>query len=300
MTRLGVLDLGSNTFHLLIVDYDYASKRFAEVFRKRIFIGLSKSGLVNIPSDRILNAKAAIRTFHAHCIEYDVKKIKLVGTSIFRRAKNIQPLIAYCYDTFGEIVEIVDGEREGRLILEGISFNRRINEPSLIMDIGGGSVEWIVYQNKAQIEVFSFPIGVGELYARFHKEEPISKINIQRAKSYILEVAKPFFEFIEEIDFIEFIGTSGPFEIVKLMKRSESLEYMVEKEDFVLFSNELLSMNRAERLYLPGMPEERVDLTVVAVILISIVLEYARVDHIFVVPFGIKEGVLSELIKNEL
>jgi len=119
--RLAVIDLGSNTFHLLIVDLDVNNQVFSEVLRLREYVYLAQSGIEELSSQAVLRGLKGLALFLEKAKEYSVTKFKIIGTSAIRSASNGGAFVDQVYADFGLKIEVVDGQREAQLIYKGIT-----------------------------------------------------------------------------------------------------------------------------------------------------------------------------------
>ncbi len=298
--KIGIVDLGSNTFHILISESNTEGS-FSEVFRERVFVGLSEGGVDLIKDEKIKLGLEICHHFKLKLEQYEVESFKVVGTAVLRKANNRADFIKPCKSIFGQTIEIIDGDREAELIYKGV---KQLGLPmisSVIMDIGGGSVEYICVSHGKMVWSQSFSIGVGILHTMFHKNEPILSIDISRCKKFIIEVLAPLTQFTNNIEIIELIGASGSFEVVKDVYdyNHENITYEVAISDLKELAHRIISADYEERIAIKGIPEQRAKLIVVAMILIEVTLEILSPDKLIVSPYAIKEGLLSELNKYE-
>ncbi|MCY4419394.1 MAG: phosphatase, partial [Cytophagales bacterium] len=142
--RIAVLDLGTNTFHLIIADS--SEKGYDIVRRKRVFMQIGR-GIEDgyFTSQCELRILSVISEFSRQMREEGVEYSLAVGTSAFRRAENAFQILDRILESTGIRVEIISGAEEAVLIYEGVRFGGLLGEGlSLLMDIGGGSTEFII------------------------------------------------------------------------------------------------------------------------------------------------------------
>jgi len=180
-------------------------------------------------------------------------------------------------------------------------------EPALIMDIGGGSVEFIICNH---IEVFwmqSFEIGAQRLLDKFHKHDPILERDIEKLDDYL---RKELEELKVKMDIYQphhLIGSSGTFDTLmdinyqeKGVEKPDDIAFSLSLDDFDSIYNEIIHKTRDERMAIPGMIEMRVDMIVVAVCLIQFLIENNEFIDIKVSTYALKEGLLDAIVSNEL
>ncbi|RMG84061.1 MAG: exopolyphosphatase, partial [Bacteroidetes bacterium] len=301
MSRYAVIDLGTNTFHLLIVEKSTPDAPPVEVYRERRFVKLAEAGIEKIGPEPWKRGIETIEAYAQKIKEWKVGHVRAVGTAALREAENGAAFIREIFDRTGIAIELISGEEEARLIYLGvraaISENGAAN---LIMDIGGGSVEFIFFDQKGIQKAFSFPVGVAVLYRKFHRHEPILPEEINALETFLTQTLKPLIEELPRHTSLRLIGASGAFEVVENMletrRRSGPVAY-APASDFSKIYSRVVGASLEERLQMEGIPAIRADLIVVAFILIRFILERADIKEIVVCDYALKEGVLFEMFE---
>ena len=150
--RIAVIDLGTNTFNLLIVEVN-SDKTYSHVFQTKISVKLAEGGMnegviAEIPFQR---GMAAFKTHFETTKKYKVDKVFAFATSAIRSTKNGQLFVEQAKEETGIDIQIISGDREAELIYYGVhSAVEMDDDASLIIDIGGGSTEFII-ANKNRI-----------------------------------------------------------------------------------------------------------------------------------------------------
>jgi len=297
--RYGVIDLGTNTFHLLISEKS-AAGNIVELFRERIFVKLGEDGIETIGDAPFQRALAAIHSLKATLDLYKVNHIKAFGTAALRTASNGNKFIDKIRDETGIQIKLIPGDEEARLIHLGVIQAVRLNnENGLIMDIGGGSVEFIVANSQGVIWAQSFPIGVSVLFRKFHKTDPITFEEIEKVEDHLETILIPLLGIlnIHETPFL--IGASGTFDVLDIIlsrQRISSIHSIVEVQDFYPLYQQFLNTTLSERLQMEKLPESRAEMIIVAMILINFILKKANIKQISISAYAMKEGILSEMI----
>ena len=298
--RYGVIDLGTNTFHLLISEQN-SDGLLTELHRERIFVKLGEEGIETIGQQAFQRALDAIHSFKAILDEFQVKKVNAFGTAALRTASNGEAFISRIKDETGIDVKLIQGDEEARLIhlgvIKAVPLN---NENGLIMDIGGGSVEFIIANGEGVIWAQSFPIGVSVLFREFHESDPITSSEIETVEEYLESTLQPLFEVLKIHETPILIGASGTFDVLDTLlsnQRISSLHSIVEVDDFYPLYKKFLKTTLPQRLQMEKLPPSRAEMIIVALILINLVLQKANIRHIAVSAYAMKEGILHEMIE---
>ncbi len=298
--KIAVIDLGTNTFHLLIVESNHFS--WEEIYRERKYIHLAEEGIETIGKAAFQRATDALQSFSRICEEYQITKVKACGTAALRTATNGPLFVQNIFESFNLKIEIIDGIQEAKLIAQGVLLAIPPSERSkLIMDIGGGSVEFILIRNNQLIWSQSFPIGVAVLKKMFHHSEPIAIPELNRLNAFLADQLVPLQNVLKQETALDLIGASGTFDV--LQKMISQVDFgqnysQLNLAEFDPLANELIHMDLVTRNVFPNLPNERAQLIVVALVLIKHVFNLHSFENLYVSRYAMKEGILSELIKS--
>lgn len=297
--KYAVIDLGTNTFHLLVAEKT-VDLSFKELHRQRFFVKLAEEGIETIGDAPLARGFHALKTFRAILDELGVKKVKAIGTAALRTATNGPSFIQEVNQKYDIQIELIDGNREAELIYKGVRQAVPFQEKNyLIMDIGGGSVEFIIANKDEVFWAQSFPIGVAVLFKKFHQSEPIAAQEVVDLQAFLNDFLTPLYLALEEFKANTLVGASGTFDVLEyILAKDQQLDNhaFVQVADFEPLYQLLLKTTKDERFAMQSIPDTRADMIVVAVILIDFILRNANIEEIIVSNFALKEGILSELI----
>jgi len=205
-------------------------------------------------------------------------------------------------ETTGIEIQKISGNREAELIYKGIQLSFPFdNTPSMIMDIGGGSVEFIIANQERVFYAASFKIGVGVLSKKFHTIDPIPSDKIASLKEFLNNELAPLCEKLKVHMPQILIGASGTFDVLEsILPRHplSSTANILDTSNLLAFSIDVMAKTIEQRKKIEGIPDTRADLIVVALILINFVLEKHTFDQLVVSKYSMKEGMLSEMMNG--
>jgi len=298
MKKFAVIDLGTNTFHLLIVSSN-SEDSFSELYRERKFIKLGENGVECIGDAPYLRGINALVSFKKILDSHLVDDVRVFGTAALRTASNGKQFVKEVKEKTNLNITLISGDEEARLIYLGVrqavSFG---TDMGMIMDIGGGSVEFIIANKEEIFWAQSFPIGVSVLKNKFHNTEPISKEEIGDIGKHLDETLGPLKIALKDYPVNNLIGASGTFDVLELMlvqKKLSEVHSEVRASDFDPLYQKLLKTTLDERLQMSNLPNDRADMIIVALVLIDYILKLARIEKITVSAYAMKEGMLSEM-----
>ncbi len=297
--RSAVIDLGTNTFHLLIADPD-AEGSFREVHRVQSYTKLGFGGIQFIEPAFFERGITVLREFRSDLDRFEVQALRAFGTAALRTASNGGHFVQKALEEAGIPITVIDGQEEARLIYRGVSLACPFmgEEPMLIMDIGGGSVEFILVDAGGMRWAQSFPVGVAVLYRRFHHHEPILQEEKQALYSFLEETLHPLFQVLQANPVRYLVGAAGAFDVVEGMitGRWASNPFVeIPVGGFPELFERVTRATLEERRYMENLPIQRADLIVVGFLLIEFILRNAGISKLGVSHYSLKEGMLREM-----
>ncbi len=301
---LASIDIGSNSIRLFIGDvkdgrilhirYERAVTRLAS--------GLTEGGLLRKPNTE--KTLSVLKGFLEITKAYKVSAIKAVGTSALREAQNAGDFLKRVSAETGLEVEVITGRREAGLTALGVMASLEKKVPPFIVDIGGGSTEWILSDGKKVLSCGSQPVGVVKLHERHIRSDPPSPPEIasmnKELKDAATAVAKEAGGLIHEDT--TFIGTAGTATTVaaidlgleeyawqKVHMHEIGIGRLIELRDM------LTALPLRERLKTKGLEPGRADLIIPGIHFIISLMQTLGRDRLTVSDHGLLEGALIEL-----
>jgi len=303
MKKVAIIDMGTNTFHLLIAET--AAGNFHIIHREKVPVKLGVGGINQhlITDAAIARAFATMKAFKQTLEEAGVTRVLAFGTSALRNAVNGVEVTKKIEAETNIKANIISGLQEAEYICFGTRAGIAMgNSKHLIMDIGGGSVEFIIANQSEIFWSHSFEIGGQRLLERFQKHDPILPEEINSLFAYVDSELKPLVEQLKRHQPKTLVGSSGTFDTLSDIycfrndiPVTEAPETPFSLNAFDEIYEELLVKDRAARMQIPGMIEMRVDMIVVACCLIKHLLRVHPFDAIRVSSYSLKEGVLATL-----
>jgi exopolyphosphatase/guanosine-5'-triphosphate,3'-diphosphate pyrophosphatase len=306
--RLALIDMGTNTFHLLIVE-DRPGQPPHPLVRTKVGVrlgegGISKGEIAPLPYARALQT---VRGFKEEIELHQVTEVRATATSAMRVSRNGPDLVRDILETTGIQVEVIAGEREAELIAKGIRQAVPLGQAKhLLMDIGGGSVEFIIANEDTIFWKQSFEIGAQRLLDKFFPEPSgvLPREQMQAELEYLATTLLPLTAAVAAHGPLAgLVGSSGSFDTLAdlsggQVRREADLppSSSLPLADFEQHFAQLLTLDHEGRVALPGMFPMRADMLVVASIIVKYVLTTYGLTQITTSAFALKEGLLAELL----
>ena len=296
--RVAVLDLGTNTFHLLIVDIE--DGRFFNIYQERIYSKLGQEGTDCIGKEPYKRGIEALSHFSQIIIDHKVEHIKALGTQALRQASNGKAFRDDVFSKFNISIEVIDGLAEADYIYKGVcQAIPQQSESFLIMDIGGGSVEFIIADSHNVVYKDSFKIGLSPLHAIADISDVAAVDDVVALHKWLAGQLSRLYSAVQQYQPKFLVGSAGAFEVLvslsdATLEESNYVDISIEKISELYV--QILGSTKTEKLSMHGLPKERVDYISAAFVLIWHIIDTVQPSKILVSKFAMKEGALSTFL----
>jgi exopolyphosphatase / guanosine-5'-triphosphate,3'-diphosphate pyrophosphatase len=307
--RVAVLDLGSNSFHLLVVDVSPAGA-FIEVARERELLGLggivARTGAIGDADAEV--AERLMRRFRATIERNGTELVLPVATQAFREAADGRAVVDRLGVALDEKIRVIDGETEARLAFLGMRAGIDTGEgPLLAMDLGGGSLEFAHGDRTGADWTASAPLGGTRLTAALVDHDPPSATERAELEATIRGHLAPLRRALGDRPVDHHViagGTVRALARVAAARRAPDPRHgvhgMVLGRDEVVGLDQLLATTpRESRLLIPEIKERRVDALPAAAAVIAAIVDVFGIERLTVSEWGLREGAIVEALGIE-
>jgi exopolyphosphatase / guanosine-5'-triphosphate,3'-diphosphate pyrophosphatase len=291
-----VIDLGTNTFNLCIARISLNDIEILHSEKEGVALGLKGINNQNIHHEAIERAIKTLGHFKKVCKDFGVESIRAIGTSAIRDASNRLDLIDEVSQKLNILIEVISGEKEAQLIHKGVAWTFPFREKAVIMDIGGGSTEFILADQSGILNLCSLDIGLSRLIQSRQFKDPLSIEDVEYVKNWFSSKAN---ESLKNFKASILIGASGSFETFYEMifyktfpKNHQAIQ--IEIEQVKIVCNVLIRSTQHEREVHPFIIPIRRKMAPFAAIKTLWIIDILNVEKVFVSPCALKEGVLLE------
>ena len=295
--RLGVLDVGSNTIHLQVMDaHPGARPTPATNFKTelRLTEHLNDSG--EISNDGILLLHDAIKGAVEHARESKTEEILAFATSAIRDAKNGTEIIKNINLEFEIDLQIMSGDEEARMTF--LAARRWLGWSAgrlLVVDIGGGSLEIAIGDDEHPDATISLPLGAARLTRDFLKGDPFSPKSIKNLETYVDEVLQDSLPYEIKLHSADhFVATSKTFRTLARLTDhwySDSPKTL-EHRALVAAIEKLKDLSNSQRSSLPGVSASRAKQLLAGAIVAEAVMSHLKIEKVEICPWALREGIV--------
>lgn len=304
--RVCVIDLGTNSFHAIIVDA-YPNGAYKVVDRMKEMVRLGRKGLVTgrLPDDAMDRGMRAMRRINILAEGWGAKEYLAFATSAIREAENGGAFIRRVYDEIGVRIRAISGDKEARLIYQGVKRAVDITGPALVIDIGGGSVEFIVGTSDEIWFATSLKVGAARMTEQFVASDPLSTEDQQAMRAHIEQETAPVVEVARQHGVDTIVGSSGTVKSLArvCLVRSGAADDSVFHQDisvppFREALQAIIAADRTERGRMEGIGPKRVRQIGAGAVLMDVVTEQLPVERLHISPHALREGMVEHFIAN--
>ena len=305
--RVGTIDIGTNSMRLLIADYknNKIENREKYINTTRIGQGVDKEGYIT--EEAMQRNLKALKEFSDKCKEEKCEKVYCMGTSALRDSKNGQDFVNRAKELTNIDVKIICGDEESNLgfmgVLEGTDGNKK--DDILVIDIGGGSTEFIIGNEEGIKFCKSENVGALRMTEKFITTDPISDEEFNAMTDFIEETISSTLDNIKHMHISKLVGIGGA--ITSLSAMNQQLEVysmekvhnsVVTKKDLEKILQNLKNMTLNDKKTIKGLQPKRADIITAGVKILHIIMEKLEFETIVISEYDNLEGLLCQKSKN--
>ncbi len=307
-SALAAIDIGTNSFHLVVARPTTAIA-FEIIAREKevVRLGSGSGDMKKLAPDAIERGIAALTRFRKVADISDAP-IRAIATSAVREAHNRDEFVRRARDEAGVDIEVVSGVEEARLIHLGVLQDVPAADQRLVLiDIGGGSTEFVVAKGPEMLEARSLKLGAIRLTDRFFAEEPITSSQVKECRIHIQAYLGPVVREVERHGFDLAIGSSGTILNLAEMARQRRGESGRLVSNATFTRKELGKVVDAlvdaptakKRTKVPGLDAKRADIIVAGALLLEEAFDALGIEAMTVSDYALREGLVLDALQRQ-
>jgi exopolyphosphatase/guanosine-5'-triphosphate,3'-diphosphate pyrophosphatase len=303
--KAAVIDMGTNTFHLVIAELSAAGVEVIYKINLPVQLGQGRINENIIIPEAFERGINALEGFKKEIDKQQAEVVIATATSAVRSAGNGKDFVDAARERADIAIQVLSGEEEAAFIFNGVKATGLITERSLIMDIGGGSTEFIFCDPvEGQLWKKSYNIGAARLMQAYFHSDPISTEDLANVNNRLEEELPDLIDACRKYQPTQLIGSAGAFETFAGMlshgidvKAVSSAE--INLESYMQLSQRLISSSHAERQAMPDLIPLRVDMIVLASILTNYIIAHSGVKRLSLSTYDLKMGILYQTWEDQ-
>jgi exopolyphosphatase/guanosine-5'-triphosphate,3'-diphosphate pyrophosphatase len=308
--KIAVIDLGTNTFNLLIAEVmNNSTINILLSTKEGVKLGeggINKKFITDAAFQRGLDTVGR----HMERIKpYEVDKVLAFATSAIRDAVNGKEFTTELKNKYNLEIKIISGDKEAELIYAGVKQTLSFRgKRFIILDIGGGSNEFIIANDEGILWKRSFKLGMARLLEKFRPSDPISPAETETIEQYLTGELQELFARVNEFKPEIFVGASGSFDsFVALLvadgllsPKNGNFIHSMPLEVYHLLHKKIIQSTSTEREQMQGLEPVRRDMIVLATIFVNFVLKKTGLTIMYQSGYSLKEGAVLDIANGRL
>lgn len=299
---IAAADIGSNSFHLVVARYTHGELRVIDRLREsvRLAAGLRKDG--SLDRERRELAFSCLARFGQRLAGLPPGRVRAVATNAVRQLASPQAFLLPAETALGHPIEVVSGREEARLIYQGVARGLPASDKlRLVIDIGGGSTEFIIGRGHEALERESLQVGCIASTLRFFED---GKITPRRWKQALAEIGVEMQQFgahYRERGWSEAIGSSGTMKAIgSIVQANGWAEQGITADSLAALRDSLLAFGHSSQLDLPGLTSDRINVIAGGVAILDAIFRTFGLERMDVCDTAMREGLLYDMLGRAL
>lgn len=296
--QIAAVDLGSNSFHMIVAEIRADELVVLDRLREmvRLGSGLTSEGLLTETiQDRALEC---LERFGQRLKHLPHSNVRIVGTNTLRAARNSGPLLERAMASLGHPIEIISGIEEARLIYQGVSLNLPTDgRRRMVMDIGGGSTEYIIGVDRTPLQKESLRMGCVSMSMTHFAEGKITPKRFKKAVISAEQELEPFQHLYRRQQWSTAIGASGTLKATQKLLQSRGLcRKGISREGLDRLVDQVIAAGRLTPALFPDLNPERYPTFAGGLAIIKATFDILEIEQMDISEGALREGLLQDLL----
>lgn len=295
---VAAVDLGSNSFHMIVCSVQKGQIKTLDRLRDmvRLASGLNKKNILDEETQQ--RALACLERFGQRIQNFPESNVRIVGTNTLRTAKNAKQFLQKAEKAIGYPIHIISGIEEARLIYQGVAHSLQSNaNRRLVMDIGGGSTEYIIGTNSDPAQKESLRMGCVTVSNRFFADGEISPKRFQKAVIFVKQQLNTYKNLFTHNEWDEAIGASGSIRCIrKILLETEWSKGGITMAGLEKLKKHALNCDHISELELPELSAERLPVFMGGLAILYATFQTLDIDKMSVSDGALREGLIYDYL----
>ncbi|CAG7857422.1 exopolyphosphatase / guanosine-5'-triphosphate,3'-diphosphate pyrophosphatase [biofilm metagenome] len=295
---VAAVDLGSNSFHMIVCSLSGGKLKTVDRLREmvRLAAGLDKKNVLD--SDTQKRALACLERFGERIRDFPPDSVRAVGTNTLRQAKNAQQFLAKAEKALNHRIHIISGVEEARLIYQGVAHSvGSTAKLRLVVDIGGGSTEYIIGSEDIPKKKESIAMGCVSVSSRFFENGKLSKNAFNKALLFAEQQLEPFQKKFHRKHWEEAIGSSGSWRSIdKVLQAKGWSKNGITMNGLEQLASHIRHCEHINELNLPDLDKERTPVFPGGVAIAYATFKMLDIEQMSVSDGALREGLIQDLL----
>lgn len=296
--EIAAIDLGSNSFHMVVARFDQGEMRIQDRMKESVRLGFGIDEFGRLSREAQVRALACLARFASRITHLPGGSVRCVGTKTLRQAQSAQAFIKEAQQVLGHRIAVISGAEEARLIYAGVVHSiARPEQTQLVIDIGGGSTEFILGQAFKIHVKDSVDMGCVALMRDFFQDDQVTATRLQQALLACQQELEPVQRVLGQLSWDVVLGASGTMQAVYEVCLSNQLSTVgIELPALKQLCKRYVEHGQVQGLKLKGLSRDREPVFLGGVIALRALMEALSIEHIEPALGALREGLLYDLV----
>jgi exopolyphosphatase/guanosine-5'-triphosphate,3'-diphosphate pyrophosphatase len=295
---IAAVDLGSNSFHMVVARYMHGQLVILDRLRETVRLGAGLDEHGRLERSAMDRALATLQRFGQRLRDMRAESVRVVGTNTLRRAKRKGAFIDRAREALGHPIEVISGIEEARLIYLGVAHTSpSVPGRRLVVDIGGGSTEFIIGEGMQTKQLESLHMGCVSMTTRFFEDGVITEKRLKHARVAARVELEPIQENFKHVGWDHAVGSSGTIRAVSdILRERGSVDGSITPDALNELIELALRAGEVSKLKLAGLTEDRMPVFAGGLAIITEVLHALEIKSMRAAEGALREGLLYDLL----
>lgn len=290
------IDLGSNSFHMLVVRHiDGSVQTMAKIKRKvRLAAGLSDNNSLSL--EAMQRGWDCLSLFAERLQDIDKENIRIVGTATLRTATNVDVFLEKANQILGHKIEVICGEEEAATIYKGVAHTSGGSGRRLVVDIGGASTELIIGEGFEAKALTSLKMGCVTWLERHFKDRQLTVSNFNNAIQAAKETLQPILQQYTQIGWDVCVGASGTVQALQEIMLAQGMDEVITHSKLKRLQKQAMMADHLEELEIEGLTLERALVFPSGLSILIAIFELLEIESMTLAGGALREGLVYEMV----
>ncbi len=295
-TLYAAIDLGSNSFHMLVVREVAGSiQTLARIKRKvRLAAGLDQHN--HLSHEAMQRGWQCLRLFSERLQDIPREQIRVVATATLRLASNADEFLQVAEQILGCPVQVISGEEEARLIYHGVAHTTGGPDQRLVVDIGGGSTELVTGTGAQASQLYSLSMGCVTWLERYFSDRNLGQENFERAEQAAREMVRPIAPQLRQQGWQICVGASGTVQALQEIMVAQGMDERITLPKLRQLKQRAIQCGKLEELEIEGLTLERALVFPSGLSILLAIFQELGIESMMLAGGALREGLVYGML----
>lgn len=295
-----VIDLGSNSFHMLVVREVAGSVQTILRIKRKVRLAAGLTVQNTLSHDAMERGWQCLRLFAERLQDIPAPRRRIVATATLRLATNAQDFLQHAQQILGCPVQVISGEEEARLIYQGVAHTTGGAARRLVVDIGGASTELVAGNGATPDLLFSLPMGCVTWLDGYFADRILSRANFSAAQQAAEGLLRPVSQVLRQYGWQICVGASGTVQALQAIMMALGMDEHITLAKLMQLEQRAITCQRLESLEIAGLTLERALVFPSGLAILIAIFQQLEIDSMTLAGGALREGLVYGMIDPAL